>query len=309
VASAGRAVVRDPRSLADPAEAAYRQRLLTEYAPARAAYGVADGTIRCEAAALEEFLTFAQVPAWQIERRMRTGSPASASGTRPRRPVGARPGRSICSSGSRSCAATVRSAAWPAVWSPRRSTRGIGPGTAGTSECACRPRARRCPGSSRPGARSARGAQVADRPPAVDRDQADAGASPDDAEANGERAREQAREASRRPDAEWREINAALCYQVTDNRRPKKRAGRGDGCGLIASYAEVADCVSQTALVARMRVDFCVFAHAASYFGNEDVKRMWLRAQARMVEHGRRTGGAERRGPAGSGLVGRGGER
>jgi hypothetical protein len=37
-------------------------------------------------------------------------------------------------------------------------------------------------------------------------------------------AREQARKAARWTDAEWLEINAALGYQVTDKRKPKRRA-------------------------------------------------------------------------------------
>lgn len=65
------AVVRDlrsPRSVADPAEAAaYQEHLLAEYVLARLAHGVADSTIRAEAAAVEEFLASAGVWVWQVE--------------------------------------------------------------------------------------------------------------------------------------------------------------------------------------------------------------------------------------------------
>jgi hypothetical protein len=60
--------LRSPRSLADPADAAdYQEHLLAEFVLARLAHGVADGTIRGELAALEEFLTSAGVWAWEIE--------------------------------------------------------------------------------------------------------------------------------------------------------------------------------------------------------------------------------------------------
>jgi site-specific recombinase XerD len=66
-------VVRDlqsPKSLADPAEAAdYQEHLLAEFVLARLAHGVADGTIRGELAAVEEFLASAGVWAWEVEAR------------------------------------------------------------------------------------------------------------------------------------------------------------------------------------------------------------------------------------------------
>jgi integrase len=62
--------LRSPRSLADPADAAdYQEHLLAEYVLARLAHGVADGTIRSELAAVEEFLASAGVWAWQVEPR------------------------------------------------------------------------------------------------------------------------------------------------------------------------------------------------------------------------------------------------
>jgi integrase len=62
--------LRSPRSLADPADAAdYQEHLLAEFVLARLAHGVADGTIRGELAALEEFLASAGVWAWQVEPR------------------------------------------------------------------------------------------------------------------------------------------------------------------------------------------------------------------------------------------------
>ena len=62
--------LRSPRSLADPADAAdYQEHLLAEFVLARLAHGVADGTIRGELAAVEEFLTSAGVWAWQVEPR------------------------------------------------------------------------------------------------------------------------------------------------------------------------------------------------------------------------------------------------
>ncbi len=60
--------LRSPRSLADPAEAAADQEhLLAEFALARLAHGVADGTIRGELAAVVEFLDAAGVWAWEIQ--------------------------------------------------------------------------------------------------------------------------------------------------------------------------------------------------------------------------------------------------
>ncbi len=60
--------LRSPRSLADPADAAdYQEHLLAEFVLARLAHGVADGTIRGELAAIEEFLASAGVWAWQVE--------------------------------------------------------------------------------------------------------------------------------------------------------------------------------------------------------------------------------------------------
>jgi site-specific recombinase XerD len=64
-------VVRDlraPRSLADPDQAAaYQEHLLAEFALARLAHGVADGTIRGELAAVEQFLDAAGVWAWEVQ--------------------------------------------------------------------------------------------------------------------------------------------------------------------------------------------------------------------------------------------------
>ena len=60
--------LRSPRSLADPGEAAaYQEHLMAEYVLARLAYGVADGTIRGEITAVEQFLEYAGVFAWEIE--------------------------------------------------------------------------------------------------------------------------------------------------------------------------------------------------------------------------------------------------
>jgi site-specific recombinase XerD len=60
--------LRSPRSLADPDEAAaYQEHLLAEFVLARLAYGVADGTIRGELAAVAEFLGSAGVWAWEVE--------------------------------------------------------------------------------------------------------------------------------------------------------------------------------------------------------------------------------------------------
>src|SRR5262249_24886066 len=65
------AVVRDlrsPRSVVDSAEAAaYQEHLLAEYVLARLAHGVADGTIRAEAATVVQFLASAGVWVWEIE--------------------------------------------------------------------------------------------------------------------------------------------------------------------------------------------------------------------------------------------------
>ncbi len=55
--------LRAPRSLGTPEEAAaYQEHLLAEYVLARLAHGVADGTIRGEVAAVEQFLAHAGVP-------------------------------------------------------------------------------------------------------------------------------------------------------------------------------------------------------------------------------------------------------
>jgi hypothetical protein len=60
--------LRSPRSLDTPGEAAaYQEHLLAEYVLARLAHGVADGTIRGEIAAVEQFLDQAGVPAWEVE--------------------------------------------------------------------------------------------------------------------------------------------------------------------------------------------------------------------------------------------------
>jgi integrase len=62
--------LRSPRSLADPTDAAdYQEHLLAEFVLARLAHGVADGTIRGELAALEQFLASAGVWAWEVEPR------------------------------------------------------------------------------------------------------------------------------------------------------------------------------------------------------------------------------------------------
>jgi integrase len=62
--------LRSPRSLADPSDAAdYQEHLLAEFVLARLAHGVADGTIRGELAALEEFLASVGVWAWEVEPR------------------------------------------------------------------------------------------------------------------------------------------------------------------------------------------------------------------------------------------------
>jgi hypothetical protein len=55
--------LRSPRSLATAEDAAaYQEHLLAEYVLARLAHGVADGTIRGEMAAVEQFLDQAGVP-------------------------------------------------------------------------------------------------------------------------------------------------------------------------------------------------------------------------------------------------------
>jgi len=60
--------LRSPRSLCDLAEAeAYQEHLLAEYVLARLAHGVADSTIRGEAAAVDEFLQATGVWAWEVE--------------------------------------------------------------------------------------------------------------------------------------------------------------------------------------------------------------------------------------------------
>ncbi|HEY3034051.1 MAG TPA: hypothetical protein VGJ54_05260, partial [Streptosporangiaceae bacterium] len=60
--------LRSPRSLDGPDEAAaYQGHLMAEYVLARLAHGVADGTIRGEIAAVEHFLDWAGVPAWEVE--------------------------------------------------------------------------------------------------------------------------------------------------------------------------------------------------------------------------------------------------
>jgi site-specific recombinase XerD len=60
--------LRSPRSLVDPQQAAaYQEHLLAEFVLARLAHGVADGTIRSEFAAVEEFLGSAGVWAWEVE--------------------------------------------------------------------------------------------------------------------------------------------------------------------------------------------------------------------------------------------------
>lgn len=65
------AVVRDirsPRSLDSAGDAAaYQENLLAEFVLARSAHGVADATVRGDVAAIEEFLNFAGVWAWEVE--------------------------------------------------------------------------------------------------------------------------------------------------------------------------------------------------------------------------------------------------
>jgi integrase len=62
--------LRSPRSLSDAdGVAAYQEHLLAEYVLTRLAHGAADSTIRKEIAAVEEFLIFADVAAWEIEHR------------------------------------------------------------------------------------------------------------------------------------------------------------------------------------------------------------------------------------------------
>jgi integrase len=68
---AGLAVVRDirsPRSLDSVDDAtAYQDNLLAEFVLARSAHGVADATVRGDVAAIEEFLAFVGVWAWEVE--------------------------------------------------------------------------------------------------------------------------------------------------------------------------------------------------------------------------------------------------
>jgi hypothetical protein len=60
--------LRSPRSLDGPGEAgAYQEHLMAEYVLARLAHGVADGTIRGEITAVEQFLDHAAVFAWEVE--------------------------------------------------------------------------------------------------------------------------------------------------------------------------------------------------------------------------------------------------
>jgi hypothetical protein len=60
--------LRSPRSLDGPGQAAaYQEHLLAEYVLARLAHGVADGTIRGEVTAVEQFLEQADVPVWDVE--------------------------------------------------------------------------------------------------------------------------------------------------------------------------------------------------------------------------------------------------
>jgi integrase len=60
--------LRSPRSMDGPGEAAaYQEHLMAEYVLARLAHGVADGTIRGEITAVEQFLELAGVFAWEIE--------------------------------------------------------------------------------------------------------------------------------------------------------------------------------------------------------------------------------------------------
>ncbi len=62
--------LRSPRSLTTTEDAAaYQEHLLAEFALARLAHGVADATIRGELVAVEEFLDWAGVWAWDVEPR------------------------------------------------------------------------------------------------------------------------------------------------------------------------------------------------------------------------------------------------
>ena len=60
--------IRSPRSLESAEDAAaYQEDLLTEFVLARSAHGVVDATVRGDLAAVEEFLSFAGVWAWEVE--------------------------------------------------------------------------------------------------------------------------------------------------------------------------------------------------------------------------------------------------
>lgn len=62
--------LRSPRTLATAEDArAYEEHLLAEFVFARAAHGVLDATIRQDVAAVEEFLGWAGVRAWEVEPR------------------------------------------------------------------------------------------------------------------------------------------------------------------------------------------------------------------------------------------------
>lgn len=62
--------LRSPRALNTKEDArAYQEHLLAEYVLARVAHGVLDATIRQDVAAVEEFLNWAGVWAWEIEPR------------------------------------------------------------------------------------------------------------------------------------------------------------------------------------------------------------------------------------------------
>jgi integrase/recombinase XerD len=60
--------IRSPRSLDLAEDAAdYQENLLAEFVLARSAHGVVDATVRGDLSAVEEFLAFAGVWAWEIE--------------------------------------------------------------------------------------------------------------------------------------------------------------------------------------------------------------------------------------------------
>ena len=78
--------LRSPRSLATAEDArAYEEHLLAEFVFARAAHGVLDATIRQDVSAVEEFLEWVGVRAWEVEPRH-----AAEAGRGQRRGLGCR---------------------------------------------------------------------------------------------------------------------------------------------------------------------------------------------------------------------------